>query len=222
MVNLVVIAGELSVKKGCLIVSSDLFGFNAAQNFLPYDGDVHYYGSIIDDVHAVRYYDHLTADINWKHDEAIIYGKHITTARKVAFVADARFEYRYSGVSKQASDWTAPLLELKTVVEQKTGVIFNSCLLNLYHHGGEGMGWHSDDEASLGANTVIASLSFGAARKFAFRHKKTFETIALVLESNSLLLMKGATQTYWQHSLLKSSRVLTPRINLTFRTMKVV
>jgi alkylated DNA repair dioxygenase AlkB len=98
---------------------------------------------------------------------------------------------------------------------------FNSCLLNLYHNGNEGMRWHSDDEESLGKNNnTIASLSFGAERKFSFKHKQTKQTVSIVLEDGSLLIMKDATQSNWLHSLPKSKNITQPRINLTFRTIR--
>jgi alkylated DNA repair dioxygenase AlkB len=111
---------------------------------------------------------------------------------------------------------------LKATVEERCGTIFNSCLLNLYHDGREGMGWHSDDEKSLVRDGCIASMSFGAERKFSFRHKRTKETVSLVLEDGSLLVMAGTTQTHWHHQLPKSAKAGTPRINLTFRTMAAV
>jgi alkylated DNA repair dioxygenase AlkB len=104
-------------------------------------------------------------------------------------------------------------------VEGKTGGTYNSCLLNLYHNGDEGMAWHSDDEKTLGENSAIASFSFGAERKFSFKHKQTKETVSMMLEHGSLLVMKGTTQTHWLHCLPKSKRITTPRVNLTFRTM---
>jgi alkylated DNA repair dioxygenase AlkB len=102
--------------------------------------------------------------------------------------------YTYSNTTKRALAWTKELSELKQIVEEYAGIKFNSCLLNLYHNGNEGMGWHCDDEESLGKNNTIASLSFGAERKFSFKHKQTKQTVSLVLEHGSLLLMKDATQ----------------------------
>ena len=115
--------------------------------------------------------------------------------------------------------WTKELLELKTIIEDKTNETFNSCLLNLYHNGNEGMAWHSDAEKDLKKDGAIASLSFGAERKFGFRHKKDKETVYVILEHSSLLLMKGTTQTHWLHRLPPTTKVLKPRVNLTFRTI---
>jgi alkylated DNA repair dioxygenase AlkB len=127
--------------------------------------------------------------------------------------------YTYSSTTKRALAWTTELSELKQIIEGYAGTKFNSCLLNLYHNGNEGMGWHSDDEKPLGKNNTIASLSFGAERKFSFKHKQTKQTVSVVLEHGSLLVMKGATQSNWLHSLPKSKNITQPRINLTFRTI---
>jgi len=168
---------------------------------------------------ANRYFDLLLKNIVWKNDEAVILGKHIITKRKVAWYGDYDYMYTYSNSTKKALVWTKELLELKRLVEQITGARFNSCLPNLYHDGNEGLGWHSDDERSIGKNTPIASLSFGAERKFSFKHKQTKQIVSLVLEHGSLLVMKGAIQTNWLHSLPKSNKITQARINLTFRVM---
>src|SRR5918911_1442957 len=184
------------------------------------DGVVNYYGKVLSPEKANQYFGLLMQNILWEKDEVIIFGKHITTKRKVAWYGDSEYLYTYSNATKQALAWTNELSELKQIVEEYAGIKFNSCLLNLYHNGNEGMGWHSDDEESLGKdNNTIASLSFGAERKFSFKHKQTKQTVSLVLEHGSLLIMKGATQSNWLHSLPKSINITRPRINLTFRTI---
>lgn len=188
-------------------------------NLLPKDGTVNYYGRIMPVQLAGHYLDCLLNTIEWKNDEAFILGKHIITKRKVAWYGDRSFSYTYSNTTKQALPWTNELLELKALVEEKTGEIFNSCLLNLYHDGTEGMAWHSDGEKDLKKNGAIGSLSFGAERKFAFKHKATKETVSLILEHGSLLVMKDATQINWLHRLPPTTLVRTPRVNLTFRTI---
>jgi Alkylated DNA repair protein len=189
-------------------------------NLLPYDGEVQYFGTIIDRQVADHYLEYLLNVIPWQPDEAVIFGKHYFTKRKVAWYADIPYEYTYSNTTKRALPWTAELLELKNLVESKTGERFNSCLLNLYHTGEEGMAWHSDGEKDLKKNGTIASLSLGAERKFAFRHKQTKQTVSIVLPHGSLLVMKGVTQTHWLHRLPPTKRVTLPRVNLTFRIME--
>ncbi len=196
----------------------DLFNPEPAPNLLPFDGTVNYFGRILNPKVNPHYFDKLLHTIDWKNDEAVIFGKHIITKRKVAWYGDNDFAYTYSNTTKQALPWTAELLELKELAEKLGNCQFNSCLLNLYHDGDEGMSWHSDNERSLGKDTAIASISFGAERKFMFKHKKTKQTVSVVLENGSLLMMKGTTQTNWLHCLPKSKRISTPRINLTFRS----
>ena len=199
----------------------DLFGNFSDENtnLLPHDGTVNYYGKVLDFEQSQHYYSRLLETIDWKNDEAVIFGKLIITKRKVAWYGDREFNYTYSNTTKKALIWTPELLELKALAEQKTGETYNSCLLNLYHSGDEGMAWHSDGEKDLRKNGAIASMSFGAERKFAFKHKKSNETVSLVLENGSLLVMKGTTQTHWLHRLPPTKKVLKPRINLTFRTI---
>ena len=199
----------------------DLFNneIDSLTNLLPQDGIVNYYKNLLTSQEANSYFDCLLNTIEWKNDQAFIYGKLIITKRKVAWYGDTDFEYTYSKTTKRALPWTPELVELKKMIEDKTGEKFNSCLLNLYHNGDEGMAWHSDAEKELKKNGAIGSLSLGAERKFTFKHKETKETISLILENGSLLVMKGTTQTNWLHRLPPTKLISTPRINLTFRSI---
>lgn len=199
-------------------MNMDLFGSDPSVNLLPCDGIVNYLGPILSHREAGDYYDRLLSEVPWKNDELFLFGKHIITARKVAWYGDSDFSYTYSGTTKQALPWSPELTKLKSLVEKLTGTTFNSCLLNLYHDGNEGMAWHSDDEKSLQKDGAIASISLGAEREFRFKHKRLPETARILLENGSLLVMKGTTQTHWLHSIPKTKRIQTPRINLTFRS----
>lgn len=191
------------------------------RNLLPKDGVVNYYGKLLNEATANDYLAVMLNNIVWQNDEAIIFGKKIVTKRKVAWYGDKPFAYTYSNTTKKALLWTTELLALKTLIEQTTGETFNSCLLNLYHTGEEGMAWHSDGETSLKKNGAIGSLSFGAERKFAFKHKQTKEKVELVLEHGSLLVMKDTTQTHWLHRLPPTKLISKARVNLTFRTIDI-
>ncbi|WGH75940.1 alpha-ketoglutarate-dependent dioxygenase AlkB [Tenacibaculum tangerinum] len=188
-------------------------------NLLPKDGTVQYYGMVLPKKEADAYYEALLNSIEWRNDEAIIFGKRVVTKRKVAWYAEQAFEYSYSNITKTALPFTKELVALKKLVEHETNETYNSCLLNLYHDGSEGMAWHSDGEKDLKKNGAIASVSLGAARRFGFKHKRTKETVYKVLEHGSLLVMKDETQTHWLHRLPPTKKVHRPRINLTFRTI---
>jgi alkylated DNA repair dioxygenase AlkB len=198
-----------------------LFDFpsDPSLNLLPGDGIVQYYGKLMSAIEAATMAEALLNGIEWRNDEAVIYGKRIITKRKVAWYGDQPFSYTYSKTTKTALPWTPELLALKNLAEKHSGETYNSCLLNLYHDGSEGMAWHSDGEKDLRKNGAIASLSFGAERKFCFKHKKSGEKIDVFLEAGSLLVMKGETQTHWLHRLPPSTKIHQPRINLTFRTI---
>lgn len=196
----------------------DLFR-DSETNLLPGGGTVNYFGKIFSVERSDYYLEKLLNNIEWKNDEAVIFGKHLITKRKVAWYGSIEFEYTYSNITKRALPWTKELLELKNAVEDRTKETFNSCLLNLYHTGEEGMAWHSDGEKDLKKNGAIGSLSFGAERKFAFKHKETKQTVSLILEHGSLLVMKDETQSNWLHRLPPTKSTLKPRVNLTFRTI---
>ena len=193
--------------------------FNDSLNILPFDGEAHYYGPIIPLDQSNKYFEILFQSIDWKNDEAVIFGKKIITKRKVAWYGDKPFSYSYSNTTKFALSWTKELLEIKRIAEEFSEDTYNSCLLNLYNEGDEGMAWHSDGEKDLKKEGAIASLSFGAERKFAFKHKSTQKKTDLILQHGSLLVMKGKTQEHWMHRLPPTKKITGPRINLTFRTI---
>ncbi len=200
----------------------DLFNqpIDKHRNWLPYQGTVNYYGRLLAKEQSDFYLNRLLETIEWRNDEAVIFGKKIITKRKVAWYGEKSYAYTYSNTTKYALPWTKELLTLKTLIENETGATYNSCLLNLYHNGDEGMAWHSDGEADLKKDGAIGSLSFGAERKFAFKHKQTNEKVVLTLEHGSLLVMKDTTQTYWLHRLPPTKKIVKPRVNLTFRTIE--
>lgn len=189
------------------------------ENLLPEDGTVIYFGKVLSPVAAESYFNSLFETLEWKQDEVVIFGKRHITNRKTAWYGDSPFIYTYSNSTKKALPWTKELKELKLLVERNTGHTFNSCLLNLYHSGEEGMSWHSDNEKELGRYPVIASLSLGAERKFSLKHRETKNTVSILLENGSLLLMRDATQENWVHSMPKTKKVKEARINLTFRNI---
>ncbi|MFM2206901.1 MAG: hypothetical protein RL213_876 [Bacteroidota bacterium] len=197
-----------------------LFPYPDQYELLPFDGSSAYSGDFYAINLADELFRRLVQETAWQNDVVKVYGKTYVTKRKVAWYGDDGFTYKYSGVAKTALPWTDTLLRIRQDTEKACSESFNSCLLNLYHDGSEGMSWHSDDEDTLDPSAPIASVSLGAARRFSLRHRKTRETVSIVLEHGSLLVMDGKSQRHWQHALPKSAKVTMPRINLTFRRMK--
>lgn len=158
--------------------------------------------------------------INWQRDDIKMYGKTITLPRLTAWYGDAGKSYTYSGITSQPQAWNAGLLYIKKQIEQVTGYAFNSVLLNWYRNGEDHMGWHADDEPELGLNPLIASVNFGETRDFVLRRiDNPRQKIIISLQHGTLLVMGGALQHYWQHSVPKRKRVKGSRFNLTFRTI---
>ncbi|WP_182405852.1 alpha-ketoglutarate-dependent dioxygenase AlkB [Psychrobacter sp. GP33] len=201
---------------------TDLFSPVPTDNILPYDGQVHDLGVIIDYPSPLFY--NLVTELPWQADVVTLFGKTHLTTRQIVWMGDSDIDYQYSGHVRQTIPWTNTILSIKQHIEQRLSDIgieadFNSCLLNYYPSGDDGMGYHADDEPELGAQPLIASLSLGATRKFVFKHKKTQGKVALYLESGQLIVMRGDTQTFWKHSITKTTTVADGRISLTFRHM---
>lgn len=170
-------------------------------------------------VESDRYLKDLLKTIPWNQKKIMIFGKPVLEPRLTAWIGDPGAAYSYSGIRMVPRPWTKTLLEIKTRVEKAAEEKFNSVLANLYRDHLDSMGLHSDDEKELGENPIIASVSLGAARKFILKHKtlKGLPPKNYLLESGSLLIMRGKTQQLWKHGIPKDSRSCGPRINLTFR-----
>lgn len=187
------------------------------------DGEVWYMPNFMPTDKADFYYNTLLKTINWRQEEIKMYGKVYPVPRKTAWYGYEGFNYKYSGILCNPSPWTKELFDIKRVIEHfLPGESFNSVLLNLYRDGNDKVSWHADDEPDLGQNPTIASVSLGAVRRFDLKHKEDPEQkLQLELTSGSLVVMKGALQHHWLHQIPAQKRIMEPRINLTFRTIKL-
>ncbi len=202
---------------------TDLFAPTSSYNLLPYDGQVNDLGLVIDYPSALYY--SLLTELPWQPDVVTLFGKTHVTTRQIVWMGDSNISYQYSGHSRRAIKWSNTVFHMKHHIEEQLAKIgiqtsFNSCLLNYYPSGEDGMGYHADNEKELGSQPIIASLSLGATRKFVFKHKKTQDKVELYLESGQLIVMHGDTQTFWKHTITKTKTVNQGRISLTFRHMR--
>ena len=168
-----------------------------------------------------KLYKNLIEKINWQQYTIKMFGKILNQPRLTAFYGEENKPYAYSGLKLTPNSWTEDLMFIKSRITKTAQINFSSVLLNYYRNGQDSMGWHSDDEKELGQNPVIGSISFGETRLFQLRHltRKDLKKVDIKLTNGSFLLMKGPTQHYWEHQIPKTSKHLTPRINLTFRTI---
>ncbi|RFM35646.1 alpha-ketoglutarate-dependent dioxygenase AlkB family protein [Chitinophaga silvisoli] len=192
-----------------------------SEQFIPLqDGELLYYPHFFRAEVADLYFRSLIMNIDWKQEGMMMYGKPVLFPRLMAWYGDAGSSYAFSGKRYEPAAWTKELQEIREQVSRPAGVVFNSVLLNLYRNGNDSMGWHADDEPELGPDPVIASVNFGATRRFMFRHQQAGLKYELNLTHGSLLIMKGSLQHHWQHQVPKTAKPIEERINLTFRVIK--
>ena len=185
------------------------------------DSDIIYYPEFLTMQESTILFETLLTETPWKQDEITVYGKRHLQPRLTALYGEAEKNYSYSNIKMNPIYWTPLLQKLKSQVENVCDVKFNVVLLNYYRNNNDGNGWHADNEKELGKNPTIASLSFGSNRIFQLKHNQNkLLKRSLILEQGSLLIMKGFTQEFWKHQIPKSSRLIGPRINLTFRSIK--
>jgi len=185
------------------------------------DSDITYFPNFLGTIESSRYYAVLRKVVPWQQDNIKVYGKVYPQPRLTALFGNNNKPYTYSNITMQPHKFTKELLEMKHKIEALIDVDFTTCLLNLYRNGRDSNGWHSDDEKELGQNPVIASISLGQERYFHLKHKRDLTLkYKMLLKHGSLLLMKGATQHYWQHQIPKTAKAVKERINLTFRIIK--
>ncbi len=183
------------------------------------DGKITFYEGFFNLEKSKDFLSAFVEKIEWSQDEVVVYGKKHKIPRLNAWYGDKGKIMKYSGLTLNPKPWTKELLEIKKKIEQVTGYEFNSCLLNYYRDGKDGMGWHQDNEKELGINPIIASVTLGQSRPFQLKHisKPELKKIDIPLTNGSLLIMAGETQHHWKHQIPKTTKNLAKRINLTFR-----
>lgn len=200
-------------------MQEDLFQ-KSGQNLLPFQGEVRYYPDFIQWEKASELYRRLEKEIEWKQEPIRLFGKTILQPRLTALYGDPEKSYSYSGITMNPIPWNNTLREIKFQIEKLSMESFTHVLLNFYRDGKDSMGWHRDNEASLGRNPTIASISLGETRDFQLRHYEDKKIkLNIPLNSGSLLIMGGESQHFWEHQIPKSKKVSKGRINLTFRKL---
>lgn len=185
------------------------------------NGEYLFYPDFFSKAESDLFLQNLKEDIDWKQESMNMYGKQVNFPRLTAWYGDNDKPYSFSGITLEPKTWNKELVTIRQKIEPLSNVVFNSVLLNLYRSGNDSISWHTDAEKELGINPVIASVNFGATRKFQLRHIHTKEKLEIELTHGSLLIMQGELQHYWQHQVPKTSKVVGERINLTFRVIKL-
>jgi alkylated DNA repair dioxygenase AlkB len=198
----------------------NLFKNEINNNFNTDNLEILFIENFFNEEESVSYMESLKDRIKWNQDYIKMFGKTHRVPRLTAWYGDRNKTYTYSGISMTSKPWNAELLEIKKKVEQYANFNFNSVLLNFYRSGNDSNSWHSDDEKELGYQPIIGSVSLGGTRKFRLRNKKNKKTTYNIeLDKGSLLIMSGKTQQYWEHQIPKTKKIVSERINLTFRSI---
>jgi alkylated DNA repair dioxygenase AlkB len=186
------------------------------QEILLADAELSYIPSFYDSAASAALFTTLITETPWRQDTLRFGGKEVAIPRLQAWYGEKG--YGYSGLQLTPLPWTAALAAIRQRVAEYCGIDFNSVLINYYRNGNDSVAWHSDDERELGPDPRIASLSFGATRRFDMKHRtrKPMKT-QMLLESGSLLVMGSGMQRHWVHQLPKDPQVGAARLNLTFR-----
>lgn len=200
-------------------MQQEIFSSDSA-NLLPFGGEVKLYPGFFPLEQADRYFTHLIDGLTWKQEPIWMFGKQVMQPRLTALYGNPDQPYSYSGISMEALTWTPVLEQIKNEIERFTLCQFTHVLCNFYRDGNDSMGWHRDNEAVLGRNPTIASVTFGVTRLFQLRDYTTKKTkIEIPLSHGSLLIMAGESQHLWEHQVPKTRKINGPRINLTFRKL---
>ncbi len=196
------------------------FFHSGDSNLLPFQGETVFYPEFFSRKISDHYLEKLKTSLDWKQEPIRMFGKLVMQPRLTSLYGDEGRPYGYSGISMTPGIWTAELKEMKKKLREFTGIEFTHVLCNYYRDGQDSMGWHRDNEAVLGKNPSIASVTFGATRMFQIRNYETKDhKIEIPLSHGSLLMMSGESQHHWEHQIPKTKKTLGPRINLTFRKL---
>jgi alkylated DNA repair dioxygenase AlkB len=162
----------------------------------------------------------LLAELTWEQREVVVYGKRLMQPRLIAWGGER--PYRYSGQTLEPRALTPHLLPVLEAVHVRTHVPFNHVLVNRYRDGMDSMGFHADDEAELGENPLVATVSLGATRRFVLRPRRGRDTepLAHELAHGSLLIMGGTCQRQYHHGIPRQPAVRQERVSLTFRWLR--
>ncbi|MFY0253133.1 alpha-ketoglutarate-dependent dioxygenase AlkB family protein [Chitinophaga sp. 30R24] len=201
-------------------VQGSFFDDGNAANIPLLNGELFFYPQFFQMAESNHFMQVLTDTIAWKQESMTIYGRKVLFPRLMAWYGNTGSSYGFSGNRFSPEPWTPELLQIRQRIAPVSSAHFNSVLLNLYRNGQDSMGWHADDEPELGPHPVIASVNFGATRRFQLRYKSNHRLkYELALTHGSLLVMKGSLQEYWEHQVPKTTKVSAGRINLTFRSI---
>ena len=146
----------------------------------------------------------LAARLRWTRAKRPMYSKMVDEPRLGAFVRPGS-----PGAPALLDDMAGAL-----AARYRAG--FDSVWVNYYRGGEDSVAWHSDRIGIDPADAVVAIVSLGGPRRFRLRPAGGGPSRSFTLASGDLLVMGGACQQNWEHSVPKVAAA-PPRMSVTFR-----
>jgi alkylated DNA repair dioxygenase AlkB len=148
-----------------------------------------------------RLYDFLTETVGWEQPEVRMYEKMVKTPRLVG----------------QVDAGSHPVLrEMVELLSDRYRIPLDRVSSGWYRTGDDSVAWHGDRIARDRPHSIVATVSLGGPRRFHIRPKGGGESTSFDLGRGDLVVMGGACQRLWDHTIPKVATA-PPRIALMFR-----
>lgn len=149
-------------------------------------------------------YDELAASPIWHRGRRPMYGREVDEPRLSA------------GMRLSAAGTPEVVRRMASLLAARYRVSMAGLWLNWYRGGDEAVAWHSDRIGRVVKDPPVAIVSLGSARRFLLRPKGGGPSTVFTPAGGDLLVMGGACQHRWEHSVPRSKHG-GPRISVTFR-----
>lgn len=157
----------------------------------------------------------LLAEVPWHAERREMYDREVDVPRLLHHV----------GVGEPLPDphLTSAREQLSDHYATELGERFATAGLCLYRDGRDSVAWHGDRIGrGRTADTMVAIVSLGAARRLSLRPRDGGPQTAFALGHGDLVVMGGSCQRTWDHAILKTARPVGPRISIQFRPRGVL
>jgi alkylated DNA repair dioxygenase AlkB len=124
-----------------------------------------------------------------------------------------------AGWSTEVADEDVPesLREIAAALSARYDVEFDRIWVNLYRDGRDSVAWHGDRNRHTHTNPLVATVSLGARRRFLLRPAGGRTEHELRPGHGDLVVMGGACQHEWEHTVPKEAGAVGPRMSITLR-----
>ncbi|MEJ7635958.1 alpha-ketoglutarate-dependent dioxygenase AlkB [Aeromicrobium sp.] len=157
----------------------------------------------------------LQAEVPWRAENREMYDRVVDVPRLLC----------HYGVGAPLPDplLTAAQERLSDHYSVELGERFATAGLCYYRDGRDSVAWHGDRIGrGRSADTMVAIVSLGAARRLSLRPRGGGDQIGLSLGHGDLVVMGGTCQRTWDHAILKTAKPVGPRISIQFRPTNVL